>query len=309
MKKIAFVVVTLAGLVAAAVMMSNNIPWRARNKNQQEDHYNYYQISGARVPDTISFAGEKAPLDKFYVLEALDKEIQVNTYWHSSTLMLLKRANRWFPVIEPILEENNIPNDFKYVALIESGLENVVSPAGATGFWQLLKGTAKDYGLEVNKDVDERYHVEKATQVACEYLREAYTISDNWTLAAASYNAGKRRIRQELNEQGVHSFYDLYLNAETSRYIYRILAIKLIYENPSLFGFSLDKEMLYDPVPTQEVAFSGEIQDLIAFSKDHNTTYKMLKTLNPWLVNRILRNSTGKEYIIKLPAGPENSKE
>ncbi len=299
MKRIVTVLLMVAGMVATGVIMSHTPGDDDKNK---EEHYNFYQISGAKVPEQIEFAGESAPIDKFYVREGLDKEMQVNTYWHSSTLLLLKRANRWFPVIEPILEKNGIPADFKYLALIESGLENVESPAGAAGFWQLLEGTAEDHGLEVNKDVDERYHLEKSTQVACEYLNEAYEQFGNWTLAAAAYNAGKRRIRNAVRDQEVNNYYDLYLNPETSRYVYRILAIKTIYENQSLFGFNLSDEDLYQPVPYREVSFTSEIRDLIQFALDNGTTFKMLKTLNPWLVNDILRNSTNKEYTIKLPA-------
>lgn len=298
MKRIMTVLLMVAGIVATGVIMSHTPDGDNKNK---EEHYNFYQISGAKVPDQIEFAGESTPIDKFYVREGLDKEMQVNTYWHSSTLLLLKRANRWFPVIEPILEKNGIPADFKYLALIESGLENVRSPAGAAGFWQLLEGTAEDHGLEVNKDVDERYHLEKSTQVACEYLNEAYKQFGDWTLAAAAYNAGKRRIRNAVRDQEVNNYYDLYLNPETSRYVYRILAIKTIYENQSLFGFKLSDEDLYQPVPYREVSFTSEIKDLIQFALDNGTSYKMLKTLNPWLVNDILRNSTNKEYTIKLP--------
>lgn len=299
MKKIVTVFLIVSGVVATGVLMSHTTYGDDKKK---EEHYNFYQISGAKVPEQIEFAGESTPIDKFYVREGLDKEMQVNTYWHSSTLLLLKRANRWFPVIEPILEKNGIPADFKYLALIESGLENVKSPADAAGFWQLLEGTAEENGLEVNKDVDERYHPEKSTQAACEYLNEAYDQFGDWTLAAASYNAGERRIRNALRDQEVSSYYDLFLNPETSRYIYRILAIKTIYENQSLFGFKLSDEDLYQPVPYREVSFDKEIKDLVRFALENGTNYKMLKTLNPWLVNDILRNSTKKEYTIKLPA-------
>ncbi|MFW5975028.1 MAG: lytic transglycosylase domain-containing protein, partial [Bacteroidota bacterium] len=218
----------IIGAIISNTTQSNNI----KNKT----HFNYDKIHGAMLPKTASFAGEEVPLDKFYVREALDKELQVNTYWHSSTLMLLKRANRWFPKIEPILNENNLPEDFKYLALIESGLENVVSPAGAAGFWQIMKGTARDYGLEVNNDVDERYHLKKSTKTASDFLNKAYEKFGSWTMAAASYNAGMRRINQEIERQQVNTYYDLHLNTETSRYIYRILAVKAIYENPEKFG-------------------------------------------------------------------------
>lgn len=268
---------------------------------EETDNYNYTTIEGARLPKKIDFAGEAVPLNQFDVRESLDKELQVNTYWHSSTLLTLKRASRWFPVIEPILKANNIPDDFKYLALIESGLQQVKSPAGAAGFWQIMESTAREHGLEVNKDVDERKHVEKSTQVACEYLQDSYERFGNWTLAAASYNAGKRRIRTELERQKVDSYYDLYLNTETTRYIYRILAIKNIYENQKKFGFELKNNDLYKPLKYREVSFTTEVKDLIAFAKKHGTTYKMLKKLNPWLVNDMLRNSTKKKYTIKLP--------
>ena len=284
----------IVGVIISSTTQSNSI--------NKESHFNYDKINGAMLPQKASFAGEEVPLDKFYVREALDKEMQVNTYWHSSTLMLLKRANRWFPKIEPILKENNIPEDFKYLALIESGLENVVSPAGAAGFWQIMKGTARDYGLEVNKDVDERYHLKKASQTACDYLNKAYDKFGSWTMAAASYNAGKRRINREIERQQVNSYYDLYLNTETSRYVYRILAVKAIYENPEKFGFALHQDDLYQPIQTREVLFNNEISSLVTFAREQGTTYKMLKTLNPWLVNNILRNSTNKEYVILLPA-------
>lgn len=300
MKRAAVVLVIIAGITLTGLIASHT-PDEEPNTEKQKEHYNFYQIHGARLPDYIDFAGEQAPLDEFYVAEGLDKELQVNTYWHSSTLLQLKRANRWFPVFDSILRANDIPPDFKYIALIESGLENVDSPAGASGFWQLLEGTAEDHGLEVNKDVDERYHVEKATQVACEYLRDAYERFGNWTLAAVSYNAGKRRIARAVSDQKTQNFYDLYLNDESTRYIYRLLAIKLIYEHPQKFGFSLGKNDLYAPITYREMSFDTAIRDLVAFAIEQGTTYKMLKTLNPWLVNDRLRNSTRKTYTIKLP--------
>lgn len=288
-------------IIAVIISSTSKSSTALSDGNNEKSHINYDEISGAMLPETASFAGENVPLDKFYVREALDKEMQINTYWHSSTLMLLKRANRWFPEIEPILKKNNIPEDFKYLALIESGLENVVSPAGAAGFWQIMKGTAHDYGLEVNKDVDERYHLKKATQVACDYLNNAYDKFDSWTMAAASYNAGKRRINREIKRQHAGTYYDLHLNTETSRYVYRILAVKAIYETPEKFGFALEQKDLYQPLATREIRFNYEISDLAVFAKEHEVSYKMLKTLNPWLVNNILRNSTNKEYVILLP--------
>jgi len=302
MKRAIVILSVIIGVGLTGVLVSH-VPDEDPKIEEKKEHHNFYQIHGARLPDNISFAGEKAPLNRFYVAEALDKELQVNTYWHSSTLLQLKRANRWLPVIDSILKQQQIPSDFKYLALIESGLENVDSPAGASGFWQILKGTAKDYGLEVNKDVDERYHVEKATYVASEYLKDAYELFGNWTLAAVSYNAGKRRVANTIDNQKANNFYDLYLNDESTRYIYRILAIKTIYENPDLFGFSLEYKDLYQPISYREIHFDTAVNDLIAFAINQGTTYKMLKTLNPWLVNNKLRNSTRKTYTIKLPEG------
>ena len=225
----------------------------------------------------------------------------MNTYWHSSTLLTIKRANRWFPVIEPILAKKGIPADFKYLALIESALMNVVSPSGAAGFWQFLEKTGKEYGLEINKEVDERYHVEKATEAACDYLNKAYLKFGNWTLVAASYNAGQGRIDESIDRQQSRNFYHLYLNDETSRYIFRILAMKIIYENPVKYGFKMEKGDLYDPLDVKTVKVTSTISDLPAFARQQNTTYRMLKELNPWLRSDKLTVRGGEEYFIALP--------
>ena len=254
------------------------------------------------VPDSVAFAGEMVPSDLFYVHEQLDRELTVNTYWHSSTLLTIKRANRWFPVIEPILAKKGIPADFKYVALIESALMNVVSPSGAAGFWQFLDKTGKEYGLEINKEVDERYHVEKATAAACDYLNKAYLKFGNWTLVAASYNAGQGKIEETIDNQHDRNFYHLYFNDETSRYIYRILAMKIIYETPVKYGFKLEKGDLYDPLNVKTVKVTSSISDLPAFARQQNTTYRMLKELNPWLRSDKLTVRGGEEYEIALLA-------
>jgi len=253
------------------------------------------------LPDSVNFAGEIVPVDIFYVKEQLDRELTVNTYWHSSTLLSLKRAHRWFPVIEPILAKNSIPDDFKYVAMIESGLLNVISPAGATGFWQFIDKTGKEYGLKINKEVDERYDVTKATEAACTYLRKAYAKFGNWTLVAASYNAGQGRIDETIEKQMAKNFYDLYLNEETSRYIFRILALKIIYENPVKYGFKLEPGDLYDPIPVKNKLVTSDIKDLPAFAKQNNVSYRMLKELNPWLRSDKLTVRGGEEYFLALP--------
>lgn len=253
------------------------------------------------IPDSITFAGESVPTDLFYVREQLDRELTVNTYWHSSTLLTLKRANRWFPMIDSILAKNGIPSDFKYVALIESGLLNVVSPAGATGFWQFLERTGKEYGLEINKEVDERYHAAKSTEAACAYLRKSYGRFGNWTLVAASYNAGQGRIDETIDKQQEKSFYNMVLPEETSRYIFRILAIKIICEDPVKYGFKIEKGDLYKPIALKTVRVTATISDLPAYAHRQNTSYRMLKELNPWLRSDKLTVRGGEEYEIALP--------
>ena len=253
------------------------------------------------IPEMLDFASEGVPIDMFYVKESLDRELLVNTYWHSSSLMLFKRANRWFPVIEPILKKNGIPDDFKYLALIESGLQNVGSPSGAKGFWQFLKGTAREYGLEVNSGIDERYNVEKSSEAACRYLNDSYERYGNWTLVAAAFNAGNRRITEELKKQKVDSYYDLLLNTETSRYIFRIIALKTIFNDPESYGFHLKDEDLYPPIPTKTVTVTRTIKNLVDFAREHQITYKTLKYFNPWLLKDYLPNRSRRTYHVKIP--------
>jgi len=253
------------------------------------------------LPKSISFAGEETPLEIFYVKEGLDKELLINAYWHSSTIMLLKKANRWFPLIEPILKENNIPDDFKYLALIESGFNTVKSPRGAAGFWQFMEKTGREYGLEVNEHIDERYNEEKSTQAACQYFLDSYELYQNWTLVAAAYNAGKRRITQSLEKQKVDNYYELYLNTETSRYVYRILAMKIIYENTEKYGFVLSDNDLYQPVPTKEIEVTETIPNLVDFAAEYNISYKMLKLFNPWLRSSRLPDESKRTYHVKIP--------
>jgi len=266
----------------------------------------YYRIVSPNIPDTLTFAGEEVPLDLFYVREALDRELMVNTYWHSATLQLIKKSYRYFPMFDSILKSHHIPPDFKYVAVIESGLTNVVSPAGATGFWQLMKGTAKEYDLEIDKDIDERYNVQKSTVAACAYLRKSYEAYGNWTLSAASYNAGQNGINRQIDRQKASSFYDLLLNEETTRYVYRILAIKMIMENPENFGFYLDKKDVYLPIPVRTVKVNESVDDWADWADKHQISYKLLKYFNPWLRQNYLKNRKKKTYIISIPLAPYN---
>lgn len=267
----------------------------------QQEIIEHYKIFSIPTPENINFAGEKLPIGDIDVREKLDRELHVNTYWQSNTFLYHKRAARWFPFIESILKKNEVPDDFKYLALIESGLDNVVSPAGAAGFWQFMKGTGESYGLEINKYVDERYHVEKATNAACKYLLDAKKQFGTWTLAAASYNMGKGGVSQKLKEQNVKGYYDLYLNSETSRYIYRIVATKYIHLQPKNYGFNIRSEDLYPSYQTINLEVDTTINNLVGFAQERSSNYKVLKILNPWLRDLSLPNKSGKKYTIQIP--------
>ena len=261
----------------------------------------WVQNKAPKVPSQDDLAGEPVPFDWFGVREQLDREMVVNTYHHSSTMLYFKRASRWFPVIEPILAEKGLPDDFKYLAIIESGLAQVVSPAGAAGFWQFMKGTAPQYGLRVTKEIDERYHVAKATYAACDYLLEAKEEFGSWALAAASYNMGKAGVRRDLEEQGVNTYWELRLNSETARYVYRLLAIKAIFEDPESFGFSIQADALYQPYATRTVWVTSPVEDLAAFALEEGANLKALKTLNPWLRSSRLTVADGDSIAVEMP--------
>jgi len=260
-----------------------------------------YKIFSLNIPENLSFAGERVPLEIEDVRESLDRELLVNTYWQSQSLLFHKRANRWFPVIEPILAENGVPDDFKYLAVIESGLDNVVSPAGATGYWQIMRDTGREYGLEINNEVDERYNVEKSTVAACKYLKKAYEKYGSWTMAAASYNVGMRGLERQVNRQKADNYYDLLLNTETGRYLYRTVAIKEILSKPAQYGFHFRPKDLYQPYETYDVTINTAVDDFANFAFEHGVNYKILKILNPWLRDTYITNPLKKEYTIKLP--------
>lgn len=253
------------------------------------------------IPESVIFCDEKIDLTRYNMHEGIDRELTSFTYFHSTTLLMIKRANRYFPEIEPVLKANGIPDDFKYLAVIESHLDpQAVSPARAVGMWQLLEGTAKDEGLVVQTTVDERRHVRKSTLAACRYLKKAYAKYGNWTDVASSYNAGMGRISGELTKQNADSAFDLWLVEETTRYVYRMMAIKLIFENPSKYGFILQPRDLYKPIRMKEVKVSADIQDLSAFAQEHGITYADLKRFNAWLRDRKLVTN-GKTYSIDIP--------
>lgn len=255
---------------------------------------------GVRLPDYLTFAGEEIPIQNMDVRERLDRELLVNSYWHSSTILMHKRANRWLPIIEPILAENNIPSDFKYLAMAESGLQNVVSSAGATGFWQFLRGAGKEMGLTINSEIDERYHVEKATKAACKYLQKLYDKFGSWPLAAAAYNMGPTGLQKQLDRQEEDDYFNLILNDETSRYVFRILAIKTIHEAPHDFGFNLDVQDMYQPYNYRILQVDESVPSWPKFCKDNNITYRELKLLNPWLRDAKLTNESKKTYKVKV---------
>ena len=268
---------------------------------KSEDFPQGYRIISPEIPDDLTFAGEKVPLGNFEVYERIDREFLVNTYWHSSTLLSLKRMNRWFPVIEPILKEYNVPDDFKYLAVIESGLANVISPAGATGFWQLTEDTAEKYGLEVNSQIDERYNVVKSTEAACKYILDAYAEFKTWTMAAASYNFGTNGIEKQIAKQKTNNYYNLVFGEETSRYIARIIAVKEILNNPRKYGFDLRTEDLYPPLLTSSLEINYSIPNLADFAVKNGINYKILKMYNPWLRDTTLTDKNNKIYVIKMP--------
>jgi hypothetical protein len=301
--------IKILGLIAV-IMISSLLIFAANKSDSKKRNYlkdgdkntsETYQIKALKIPENLDFAGERVPTEKEDIMERLDRELLVNTYWQSNTLLMFKRAHKYFPLIEPILKKNGLPDDFKYLALIESGLQNVTSPAGAKGFWQILDETAKENGLEVNSNVDERYHIEKATQAACNYLKDAKENFATWTLAAAAYNAGNRGVSSKMETQLVDSYYDLLLGDETERYILRIVAVKEILSNPDKYGFIFEEEDLYKLVPTRIIEVNTPIADIAQYSKDLGINYKIMKLHNPWLRENTLENKSGKVYQLKIP--------
>lgn len=260
-----------------------------------------YNIFSVPLPENPEFAGEKLPIEYFDVKEGFDREMLINTYWQSQTVLFIKRAPKAFKIIEPILKENNVPDDFKYLAVIESGLMNVVSPAGATGVWQFKDDTGKEHGLEINQEIDERYSLSQSTKAACKYILHANSKFNSWTLTAASFNAGKSAIDRFMTNQKQNSYYDLLLAEETMRYIYRIVSIKYIIENPDKYGFHIPESEMYPIIPAYTVQVDSTITNLADFAIKFDTNYKMLKYFNPWLRQTSLKNPKKKLYEILIP--------
>jgi membrane-bound lytic murein transglycosylase D len=296
-KTITALVILLLGILIIALLTQSSV---ITENNPEMNFKSASQTFPAPFPESIDFAGEVAPLNMFDVRERLDREINVNTYWQSQTIFYIKRASRWFPVIEPILKRQGIPDDFKYIAVAESGLMNSISNMQAVGFWQFVEGTGKQNNLVINTEVDERYSVERSTEAACKFFLAAKAQFGSWTLAAASFNMGTSALQSQIDKQQEHNFYDLLLNDETFRYIFRILAIKEIMLQEKAYGFHLDKKDLYAPLQYTNVTVSESVPDLAVWSHEHNTNYKNLKLLNPWLRQNTLTVEPGKKYEIKI---------
>lgn len=260
-----------------------------------------YSIRSFKLPDNVIFAGDKMPLDNFDTRESLEREILISAYRHSSTILIIKRANRYLPMIEKILRKNNIPDDFKYLVAAESEYSNMISPVGATGFWQIMPETGREEGMEINTVVDERYDVEKSTQFACEYFQKSYEKYGDWTLAAASYNGGRSGINEQIEIQQQNNYYDLLLSEETARYIFRAVAYKLVITDPERYGFNIGKDDLYPELNYFEVKVDSAITNFSDFAEKFGTNYKMLKFLNPWLRKPYMTPKPNKEYLIKIP--------
>ena len=271
------------------------------DKNKKNEDFTNYKIHSIPIPDSLTFSGETVDLNENDLIQRFDKEILVNTYWQSNTLQLIKRSRKFFKIIEPILKKEGVPDDFKYLAVIESGLENLRSPKGAKGIWQIMRGTGRELGLEINNNVDERYNLELSTIAACRYIKKAKNKFGNWTLAAAAYNRGITGINRALKKQNVKSYYDLLLGNETRRYVFRIHAIKLILNNPNNYGFFVGDSEYYKDDDFEVMNVDYPIKNLSEFADKNGINYKTLKIFNPWLIQNHLNNRSKKKYKIKIP--------
>ena len=271
------------------------------NDNDQTNTHENYKIKALELPKNINLAGERVPLEIPDVKERMDRELLVNTYWQSNGLLLMKRANKYFPIIEPLLKKYGLPDDFKFLALAESGFTDETSTAGAAGMWHFMKKTGREFGLEINNNVDERYHIEKSTKVAAEYLIKSKERFGSWTLAAAAYNAGNYGVAKRLETQQVSNYYDALLPDETERYVFRILALKEIINNPKKYGFLLEEKDLYTLPKTYTVKVDTAISNITSFANGYGLTYKEFKIHNPWLRENKLNNKSRKLYEIKIP--------
>lgn len=304
MNKLSYLILSLTVLISLTVCASrpdDGGDESEKNKDKNIELVANQNIVALPAPEKASFADEEMPLEYFDVNEFLSRELTSISYGHGLMVQTIRLANRYFPIIEPILKEQGVPDDFKYLCVAESNLQNVISPARAVGYWQILEGTAKEFGLEINNEVDERYHIEKSTVAACKYFKRAYAKYNNWTLAAASYNVGMAHIDGQIKRQKTENYYDMSLNVETSRYVYRAVAYKEIMTKPHLYGFNVAEKDLYKPLEYKEVEVKTGITCIADFAEKHSTNYKMIKIFNPWLRDGVLTNAAKKTYVVKIP--------
>jgi len=290
---------SLTVLLFSTILLLNGI---GKNESAKEIFtHESYKIKAIKLPKNLNLAGERVPIEKNDIKERMDRELLVNTYWQTNGLLLIKRANKYFPILEPLLKKYGLPDDFKFLALAESAFTDETSSAGAAGIWHFMKRTGKEYGLEINSNVDERYHIEKSTKVAAAYLKKSKERFNSWTLAAAAYNAGNYGIHKQLEKQQVNNYYDALLADETERYVFRIIALKEVISNPKKYGFIIENEDLYTFTKTRTVKVDTVISNISLFAKKFGITYKELKIHNPWLRENKLNNASRKLYEIKIP--------
>ena len=308
MKKIIITIIglVLCGLGVYLAIGRNEKPDNAEPQGNVDMPYAgalYYEniLTSPPLPNQVAFCGEDVPINLYWVKESIDRELINQCYQHSRTLLTLKRSTRFFPIIEKILKEENVPDDLKYLCIAESNLENVVSPAKASGFWQFMEATGKNYGLEINEQVDERYHLEKATRAACKYLQKLKNQFGNWAAAAAAYNMGENGLLKNIKEQQIENYWELLLNTETSRYVSRCIAYKLIFENQELYNIKIAATDYYNPIDCKEIIVTKTIEDLRVYCIENNILYRQLKELNPWLRSTKLIVPTHKSYTLKFP--------
>ncbi len=301
--KLLWIPMGLVAVLAVVVFVASQKEPATRTSYDWQPTDNIPQIvKGVDLDKTFTFCGEELPTENFDVRERLDRELTVNTYWHSSTILSIKSTMRYFPIMDRILEEEGVPADLKYIAVAESALRNAVSPVGAKGIWQFMKGTGQEYGLEINDEVDERYHLEKSTRAAARYLRSLRNRYGDWYLAAAAYNMGGGNLNRNMRNQRAETYFELNLNQETSRYVFRLVAIKEILENPRAFGFYLEREDYYPVLDDYRVVeVDGSVDNWGDFAAEHGTTYRLLKVYNPWLIDHELTNRSGKVYEVRVP--------
>ena len=298
--------ISIAALILASLAIAGEAFIFATHRNDSEEiHRNaikaHYRVYAPPLPDSMTFCGERVPLNHYYVRESLDRELVSNMYYQSNNLFVIKRAAHFFPTLERVLREEKVPLDMKYLCVIESGLQCVTSPAGAQGYWQFMKSTGQRYGLEIGDDIDMRNHLEASTRAACRYLKDLKKRFGGWTEAAAAYNCGEGGLNKRLASQRQVSYYELLLNQETQRYVFRILALKLIMQHPQDYGYYVRRCDTYPEIPTTEVELNGQNVDLVDFAISHGTTYKVLRLLNPWLTAPTLKNKSGNSYKISIP--------